>query len=74
MRHAFPHDITLMNISSATSSIAKVDFANQVSVAVAKKALDQAKSQGEAAVQLIKDAGKLGHSVRTASGGIDALA
>lgn len=44
---------------SSISAVSSVDLGSKVSVAVAKKSLDVAKSQGDAAVQMIKDAAQV---------------
>lgn len=63
---------------STTAAISNMNVANSVSVAVAKKALDGQKAQGDQVVQMIKDAGNAGQQAqRTAAaasrGGIDVV-
>lgn len=48
-----------MTIDTA-SAISQVQVQNQLSIAVAKKSLDAAKQQGEAALQLIEAAAAIG--------------
>lgn len=48
-----------MDVSNVSSAVSRVSADNQASVAVAKIALDQAKSQGQAANQLIQAAAKV---------------
>ena len=49
--------------------LTSVDLASQVSVKVARKALDAQKQQGEAAIQLLQAAAKV--QADSASGGLD---
>jgi hypothetical protein len=58
---------------SSTSAVANVDLGSRISVAVAKKSLDAARSQGDATVQMIRDAAKVSQPPRPA-GGIDVYA
>lgn len=53
------------------SSIASVDLSSKVSVAVAKKSLDAAKTQGDAAVQMIKDAAAVAPGGQSSAGRLD---
>jgi hypothetical protein len=53
---------------SSLEGVSRVDLQSRVSVAAAKKTLDATKSQGEAAVELIKAAGQVGKG----GGGVDA--
>ncbi len=61
---------------STAAAISNVNVANSVSVAVAKKALDGQRAQGDQVVQMIKDAGNAGQQAQRAAaaaarGGID---
>lgn len=63
---------------STSAAISNFDVRNSVSVAVAKKALDGQRAQGDMVAQLIKDAGSAGQQAqRTAAaaarGGIDVV-
>ncbi|MEL6330186.1 MAG: putative motility protein [Planctomycetota bacterium] len=53
---------------AALSSVANADLASQVSTAVAVKALDQAKSEGEALVAMIRSVGSVRGAVAAAPG------
>jgi len=67
---------------SATSAIEHVDLSSNVSVAVARKALDTQRQQGDAAVSLLEQAvelsDKLGNQARAEAaqsrGGVDVYA
>lgn len=58
---------------SSISAVSSVDLGSKVSVAVAKKSLDVAKSQGDAAVQMIQDAAKVSEQAAK-PGGFDVTA
>jgi hypothetical protein len=60
--------------SSVDPSLVAADTKSKIDVAVAKKALDTERQQGEAVISMIKDAGAASKSIRTASGGIDVQA
>jgi len=60
---------------SSISSVGSVDLGSKVSMAVAKKSLDVAKSQGDAAVQMIQDAAKVSQQAQGSKpGGLDLTA
>ena len=52
-----------MTVNTALSTLSGIDFASRQGYAVARLALDQARSQGEAANELIRAAESLGKSV-----------
>ncbi len=49
-----------MSAISMLSSFSNVDLGSRISVAVARKTLDEAESQGEAMVEMIRAAGEAG--------------
>ncbi len=51
-----------MSALSLLTSFSSVDLGSRISVAVARKTLDQAESQGEAMVEMIRSAGEVGRS------------
>lgn len=55
-----------MSAISMLSSFSSVDLGSRISVAVARKTLDEAESQGEAMVEMIRSAGEVGRSSRAA--------
>lgn len=57
-------------MSDLSSSVAGQDPRTTIGYTMIRKALDVAKSQGEEAVGLIKDAGRVASSTRTARGAI----
>tara|TARA_E500000318_G_C3491663_1_gene184635 strand:- start:295 stop:594 length:300 start_codon:yes stop_codon:yes gene_type:complete len=54
----------LSALSSAFSSTFSADLRNQVGVAVARKTLDAAEAEGQAAVQMIEDSAAVGAQAR----------
>ena len=56
--------VMLSALSSAFSSTFSADLRSQVGVAVARKTLDAAEAQGDAAVAMIKDAAAVGAQTR----------
>lgn len=54
----------LSALSSAFSSSFSADLRNQIGVAVARKTLDAAEAEGEAAVRMIEDAAAVGAQAR----------
>lgn len=64
-------------LSAAAGMVGKVDASNAVSVAVAAKALDQARADGAAVNQMIRSAGEVQRKAGAAAaraGGIDTVA
>jgi hypothetical protein len=59
---------------SNLEGVSSVNLQNAVSVKVAKKTLDATKAQGEAVVELIKSAGRVGSGGVDASGRVDVTA
>jgi hypothetical protein len=62
---------------SSIPALSNLDLSNQVSVLVAKKAMDAQRQQGEAAIQLLKAASESAPSEQGAaddSGGVDVYA
>lgn len=57
-----------MDLSSSLSSIAQGDLRSKIDTAVAVKAQDAARQQGEAAVSLLAAAAKVGESQNKAAG------
>lgn len=57
----------LSALSSAFSSSYSADLRSQVGVAVARKTLDAAEAEGEAAVRMIEDAAEVGAVARASS-------
>lgn len=57
----------LSALSSAFSSTFSADLRSQVGIAVARKSLDSAEAQGEAAVRMIEDAAATGAKARQSS-------
>ena len=60
--------------SSLTAGLSGVDLSSQVSVRVARMTLDQAKQQGQAAVELLKSAAEVGQQAQKQGGGLDVKA
>ncbi|MBC7834682.1 MAG: hypothetical protein H7Y88_06220 [Phycisphaerales bacterium] len=59
---------------SSLAAVGQAEASNAISVAVAKKALDAAKRDGAAAIELIKSAASVQYSAVDADGRLDAIA
>ena len=63
-----------MSLTSAISNLRAAEIGSQVSMAVARKSLDQQKAQGQAAIQLIESVAQtmeqaIGQAVASGKGG-----
>jgi len=55
----------------STPGIGKVDLSSQISVMVARKALDMQKQQGDAALELLKAASDVENQTQSDDGAVD---
>lgn len=56
------------------SQIAQAEVGSKVSMAVAKKVMDQERAAGEAAIELLESAAKVGAAEQALRGGVDLYA